>query len=85
MPSLEGCEHVGNVEAIHHGMTRRFAEVRGKTQRGLGGFLALRKMLCAVLLCRLSIGDSSPPKNMVVSGQCTQCAPREGEAPAEPK
>ena len=52
---------------------------------GRGGFLALRKMLCAVLLCRLSIGDSSPPKNMVVSGQCTQCAPLEGEAPAEPK
>ena len=42
-------------------------------------------MLCAVLLSRLSVGDSSPPKDTVVSGQYTQSPPWEGEAPAEPK
>jgi len=39
---------------------------------------ALRKMLCAVLLCRLSVGDSSPPKDTVVSGQCTHSPPLGG-------
>jgi hypothetical protein len=28
MPSLEGSEHVVNMEVIHHGMTRKFAEKR---------------------------------------------------------
>ena len=37
--------------------------------------LAPRRMLCALLLCRLS----------VVNDQCTQCSHWEGEAPAEPK
>ncbi len=51
-------------------------------------------MQCAVLLCRLTVGDSSPPKDMggqlsVISGQWSkgrrQHPPWEGEAPAEPK
>jgi hypothetical protein len=42
-------------------------------------------MLCTVLLCRLSVGDSLPPKDTGVSGQCRQSSPWEGEAPAEPK
>jgi hypothetical protein len=53
--------------------------------------MALRKMLCAVLLCRLSVGHSSPLKDTMVSDQltvicfqCTQSPPWEGEAPAEP-
>mgnify|MGYP003339163935 CR=1 FL=1 len=46
---------------------------------------ALSKLLCAVLQCRLNVGDSSLPKNTVVSGHSTQSPPREGEAPAEPK
>jgi len=37
------------------------------------------------VLSRLSGSDSSPPKDTVVSGQCTQSSPWEGEAPAEPK
>ena len=32
-------------------------------------FQALRHLLCAVLLCGLSVDDSSPPKDTVVSGQ----------------
>ena len=48
-------------------------------------FQARRRILCAVLLCRLSVGDSSPLKDTVVSDQCTQSSPWEGEAPAEPK
>ena len=33
------------------------------------GKMALRKTQCAVLQCRLSVGDSAPPKDTVVSDQ----------------
>ena len=39
----------------------------------------------AVLLCSLNVDDSAPLQDTVVSGQSTRSAPREGEAPAEPK
>jgi hypothetical protein len=32
-------------------------------------FVALRQMTCALLLCRLSVSDSSPPKDTVVSAR----------------
>ncbi len=43
--------------------------VNRSARPNIGIFQALRHLLCAMLLCGLSVDDSSPPKGTVVSGQ----------------